>query len=57
MEKQCLKRLSIDLRQCLNRRAIAIKRRATEALTTLIEVAFLSTPLVSTALEVATIDP
>jgi hypothetical protein len=55
VKKRRLKRLTIDLKQRLNRRAAAIIRRATEALPMAFEVAFFGTPPGSTALEVATI--
>jgi hypothetical protein len=56
VEKRCLKRLAIDLKQRLDRRAAAIKRWVTQASPMAFEVAFMSTPLSSTMLEVASID-
>jgi hypothetical protein len=55
VEKQRFKRLAIDLKQRLNRRAAAIKHRATEAWPLAFKVSPISMPLDSKAREVATI--
>jgi hypothetical protein len=56
VEKRRLKRLAIDLKQRLNKRAVAIKHGATEASTMAFQAAPVSTPPGSTALEVTVVD-
>jgi hypothetical protein len=56
VKKRSLKRLTIDPKQHLNRRAAAIKRRAAKASPMMFEVAPINTPLGSTTLEVTTVN-
>jgi hypothetical protein len=55
VEKRCLKRVAADLKQCLNGRAAAIKRRARGASPMASEAASVSTLPGSTTLEAVTI--
>jgi hypothetical protein len=56
-EKRRLKRLAVDLKQRFSRCAAAIKQGAIEATPMAFEVAPISTPPSSNALEVAVVDP